>query len=157
MLKSVFIIFSLLAANTMAPAPEQEVFAGTTPCGQLIRPVHNISSGTDCALVEWELTLLRDPVTRQPATYRLTAYSRHILPDNSYSRPAVKNESAGKWNIVQSNGAHAHSVIYQLVPGHPAPTLRFVKLGDNLLHLLDEKDQYMTGDPFQSYTLNRTK
>lgn len=151
MLKSIFIIPFLLAAGAPAPAPEQEVFAGTTPCGQLIRPVHNISPGADCALVEWELTLLRDHVTGQPAAYRLTAYSRYILPDNRYSRPGIKNESTGKWNIVQG----ARSVIYQLVPDHPAPTLRFVKLGDNLLHLLNEKDQYMTGDPFQSYTLNR--
>ncbi|MBO9153974.1 hypothetical protein ACFOTA_17280 [Chitinophaga sp. GCM10012297] len=33
--------------------------------------------------------------------------------------------------------------------------LRFIKLGNDLLHLLDEKGRYMTGDPFRSYTLNR--
>lgn len=154
------VIFSLFRGDTTAPmpgmnAPAREKFAGTTPCGQLIRPLHNIAPDTDCATVEWELTLLRDPVTQQPTTYQLKSSSHYILPDNNYSQPGVKSESTGKWSIVQGTGAHARSMIYQLIPAKPGTTWRFVKLSDDLLHLLDENGRYMTGDPFQSYTLNR--
>lgn len=136
-------------------APSQEVFAGTTPCGQLIRPLHNIAANKDCALVEWELTLLRDAVTQQPASFRLVGISHYILPDNNYSQPGTKNEAAGKWSIIKGSGSFAGSVIYQLIPDKSGAPLRFVKLSDGLLHLLDEQDHYMRGDPFQSYTLNR--
>ncbi|NII27045.1 hypothetical protein HB364_18285 [Pseudoflavitalea sp. X16] len=153
-------IFSLFSGERTAPipgmnAPAKEKFAGTTPCGQLIRPLHNIAPSTDCALVEWELTLLRDSVTQQPATYRLTGYSHYTLPDNNYSQPGIKSESTGKWSIVQGTGAHARSMIYQLTPAKSGTTLRFIKLSDDLLHLLDENGSYLRGDPFQSYTLNR--
>lgn len=130
----------------------REVFAGTTPCGQLIRPLYNIPAKKDCALVKWELTLFRDPHTQQPTTYRLTGESRHILPDNMYSQPDNKSESSGKWSIQQGTGNYTGYLIYQL-----NPSIRFIKLGDDLLHLLDEQGRYMTGDPFQSYTLNRIK
>jgi len=147
---SAYILLSLLNSP-------KEVFAGTTPCGQLIRPLHNIAANKDCAIVEWELTLFLDPRTQQPSTYRLTGSSHHILPDNHYSQPGIKNESSGRWSIQQGTGNNAGYFIYQLNPDKNIPPLRFVKLSDNLLHLLDEKGHYMIGDPAQSYSLNRIK
>lgn len=139
----------------IAGSPTKEVFAGTTPCGQLIRPLHNIAANKDCALVAWELSLLRDPVTQQPAGFRLVGSSRYTLPDNNYSQPGAKTEATGKWTISKGTGSLAGSFIYQLAPDKSSPSLRFVKLSDDLLHLLDEQGHYMRGDPFQSYTLNR--
>ncbi|SIN85075.1 hypothetical protein [Chitinophaga niabensis] len=148
---SAWLFLSMLGS----PSP-REVFAGTTPCGQLIRPLHNIPANKDCALVKWELTLFHDPRTQQPTTYRLTGESCHILPDNTHSQPDVQSESAGKWSIQQGTGNYTGFLIYQLSPEKGA-AVRFVKLGDDLLHLLDEQGRYMTGDLFQSYTLNRIK
>ncbi|WP_315823335.1 hypothetical protein [Paraflavitalea speifideaquila] len=128
---------------------------GTTPCGQHIRPIHHIAANTDCALVEWELTLLRDPNTKKPTTFRISGNSSYILPDNNYSKPGTKNEASGKWSIREGTGSLAGSVIYQLDAGSPNKILRFVKLSDDLLHLLDQQGHAMRGDPFQSYTLNR--
>ncbi len=145
------LLFSAFFFLSVFSSP-REVFAGTTPCGQLIRPLHNIAANKDCALVKWELTLFRDPHTQQPTTYRLTGESRHILPDNMYSQPDNKSESSGKWSIQQGTGNYTGYLIYQL-----NTSIRFVKLSDDLLHLLDEQGRYMTGDPFQSYTLNRIK
>ncbi len=161
-LLSAMVVFSLwnrpvnvLKSATDTAAPIKEVFAGTTPCGQLIRPLHKIAANKDCALVQWELTLLRDPVTQQPATFQLVSYSHYILPDNNYSQPGTKSEASGKWSIVQGTGSQAGAIIYQLETGKPDVPLRFVKLSNELLHLLDEQGHYMRGDPFQSYTLNR--
>lgn len=141
------LIFSLSAFSPSATAPDGEVFAGTMPCGQLIRPLLHIPADKDCALVECRLTF-----TQKPAAWHLTAYSRHILPDNNYSQPGVKKEASGTWSVEEKDGG----LIYVLRTGKPGErALRFVKLGNDLLHLLDEKGRYMTGDPFQSYTLNR--
>ena len=163
LLTSAVILFSLFMGHAGAPvhrpainAPVKEVFVGTTPCGQLIRPLYNIAANEDCAGVVWTLTLLRDPVTQQPTTYQATIHWHYILPDNNYSRPATRSGSTGKWTIVPGTGAHARKVTYQLTPDKPGPTLRFVKLDDNLLHLLDENGHYMRGDPMQSYTFYRT-
>lgn len=137
------------------PVATSEIFVGTTPCGQLIRPLHQIAAKTDCALVRWELTLQRDAATQKPSTYRITGVSHYTLPDNNYSQPGVKTESGGQWRIVPGTGIHAHTVIYELIPSQQGKSLRFVKLADHLLHLLDANGLYMRGDPFQSYTLNR--
>src|SRR5262245_18842187 len=59
------------------------VFAGTTPCGNTIRPIHNIKPEPDCQLneckcfvVEWELTLYMDAATKQPTHYELKGINR---------------------------------------------------------------------------------
>lgn len=163
LLTSAIIFFSLFMGNAADPlpgpatdTPVKEVFVGTTPCGQLIRPWYKVAPNEDCARVVWELTLLRDPVTQQPTTYQVIINWHYILPDNNYSQPATKSESTGKWSIVPGTGAYARKVIYQLVPDKSGPTLRFVKLGNDLLHLLDENGRYMRGDPMQSYTFYRT-
>jgi hypothetical protein len=153
-------LFALSLFSCTANSPDtghgvKEVFVGTTPCGQLIRPLHHIAANTDCAQVEWELTLLRDGVSQQPTTFRLSGNSYFILPDNNYSRPGTKSEATGKWSIHEGTGVLAGFVVYQLDAANPAKVLRFVKLNDNLLHLLDERGHFMRGDPFQSYTLNR--
>lgn len=162
LLTYIIVAFVLMTgkATTPLPAPDaslpvKEVFAGTTPCGQLIRPLYQIAVREDCSLVEWTLTLQRDAVTQQPASFRLVGYSHYTLPDNNYSQPGTKREAAGKWSIEKGTGDFGGSVIYLLTPGKSGPPLRFVKLSDDLLHLLDEQGHYMRGDPFQSYTLNR--
>ena len=45
------------------------VFRGTTPCGQMIRPLHSVAGEADCALVQWTLTLYQDPLSSEPTTY----------------------------------------------------------------------------------------
>jgi hypothetical protein len=145
---SAFFIFTLLTT----PGTD-DIFVGSTPCGQMIRPMQHIAANADCALVRWELTLSKDPLTQQPTTYRLTTVSHHTNPDNTYSKQGNKNEITGKWSIVKGTGKNARFMIFQLDTGNTL--LRFVKLSNDLIHLLDENDNYMTGDPFQSYTLYR--
>jgi hypothetical protein len=146
----------ILLLQSIPRAATKEVFVGATPCGQLIRPLLKVGPATDCAFVNWELTLQRDPATQQPATYKLVASTCHVLPDNNASSPDTQSESTGQWRIVKGTGDYAHTMIYELMPVKAGPILRFVKLGNSLLHLLDEQGRYMRGNPLQSYTLNRT-
>jgi hypothetical protein len=139
------------------------VFAGTTPCGNIIRPLHKISPEPDCALeecqcimVEWELTLYTDASTKNPARYKLKGINRHVVKEtNMYSEPGVKTETEGRWEIVPGTKTNPGAIYYQLDPDKPGISLRFLKLSDNLLHIVDQNEKLMIGNEFFSYTLNR--
>jgi hypothetical protein len=139
------------------------VFAGTTPCGNVIRPLHNITPEPDCLLqeckcimVEWELTLYMDATTKEPARYTLKGINRYSVKEtNMYSEPGIKTEAEGKWAIIRGTKTNPDAVLYQLNPDKSKMSLSFLKLNDNLLHILDQNEKLMIGNEFHSYTLNR--
>ena len=139
------------------------VFAGTTPCSNVVRPLHDINPEPDCALeeckcmmVEWELVLYTDAGTKEPTRYKLTGINRHTVKEtNMYSEPGVKSEVEGSWAIVRGTKTNPDATLYQLNPGKAGKTLSFLKLSDNLLHIVDQHGQLMIGNEFFSYTLNR--
>jgi hypothetical protein len=146
-------------ANPSATCKDSSVlgiFAGNTLCGDIIRPLHKISLQADCELVEWKLTLYQDPLTRKPTTYKLISVSRFIVKQtNMYSQPGIKTETEGKWTNVRGRKSNPHAIVYQMDPGKPEISIRFLKLSDDLLHLLDQDGGLMIGSSLASYTLNR--
>jgi hypothetical protein len=139
------------------------VFAGTTPCGNVVRPIHKISPEPDCPLkeckcmmVEWELTLYMDANTKEPTRYKLKAINRYTVKEtNMYSEPGIKSEAEGRWAIVRGTKTNPDAIFYQLNPDKPGMDLSFLKLSDNLLHIVDKNKKLMIGNEFFSYTLNR--
>ena len=139
------------------------VFAGTTPCGNVIRPLHKISPEPDCQLkdckcfvVEWELTLYMDAATKESTRFRLKGINRYNVKEtNMYSEPGIKSEAEGKWVIIRGTKTNPNDILYQLNPDKPGMSLSFLKLGDNLLHIVDQNGKLMIGNEFHSYTLNR--
>ena len=139
------------------------VFAGTTPCSNIIRPIHKIKEEPDCPMaecncfvVEWKLTLYMDADTKAPTRYILKGISRSIVKEtNMYSEPGIKSEAEGSWTIVKGTKTNTDAILYQLNPDKPGMTLSFLKLGDNLLHIVDQNEKLMIGNEFHSYTLNR--
>jgi hypothetical protein len=152
-----------LPDRSNSPKESSVVFAGTTPCGNVIRPLHKINAEADCPageckciMVEWELTLFQDANTKEPTRYTLKGINRHIVKEtNMYSEPGIKSEVEGKWTIVRGTKTKPDAIYYQLNPGKPGMDLRFLKLGDNLLHIVDQDEKLMIGNEFFSYTLNR--
>ena len=149
--------------RTNANKDEPVIFAGTTPCGNIIRPLHKINPEPDCPLteckcimVEWELTLFMDGKTKEPTHYKLTGINRHTVKEtNMYSEPGIKSEAEGKWSIVRGTKTYPGAIFYQLNPDKPGMELGFLKLSDNLLHIVDQNEKLMIGNEFFSYTLNR--
>jgi len=163
LVQSVFTIIALPVCLAMgdhdvsskAP-PVQVVFVGTTPCGQMIRPMHKVSQEADCALVQWTLTLYHDAATMKPTTYKLLSVNRFIVRGtNTYSDPGTKSETEGKWTIIQGTRANPNSVVYRLESDKPETSISFLKLSEKLIHLLDNDGKLMIGDESFSYTLNR--
>ncbi len=168
------ILFSFLIASLTFGSPQSraisiqnstEVFVGTTPCSNIIRPVLKISTEADCALekckcmmVEWKLTLHRDPVTQEPTHYKLTGVNRFTVREtNMYSQPGTKTETQGRWAIVKGTKSNPQSIKYQLNPDKPDLSLTLIKLTDDILHVLDSDGKLMIGNEFFSYTLSRTR
>ena len=155
-------IYFPAANDESIPGPSVD-FAGTTPCSNIIRPLHNIPKEPDCQLndchcimVEWRLTLYSDPVSGKPSTYRLTSTNRITVKEtNMYSEPGTKSERSGNWSITKGTKSNPDAVVYQLNADNAAITVRFLRLSDNLLHILDADDRLMIGNEFFSYTLNR--
>lgn len=134
----------------------QMVFVGTTPCGQMIRPIHKVSQETDCALVKWTLTLYQDPVTLKPTTYKLSSINRFIEKGtNMYSEPGTKSETEGKWTMVRGTKTNPNAIVYRLESDKPGISISFRKISDKLIHLLDNDGKLMIGNESFSYTLSR--
>jgi len=139
------------------------VFAGTTPCSNVIRTIHNIKPEADCQLqdckcimVEWKLTLYMDANTESPMDYELKGVNRHRVKEtNMYSEPGTTREVKGKWVIIKGTKTDPNAIVYQLNPDQPATKVSLLKLGDNLLHIIDQNEKLMVGNEFHSYTLNR--
>lgn len=165
----IFACFITMIGCDTAPARSDSskdsfiIFAGTTPCGNVIRPIHKINPEPDCPLeeckcmmVEWELTLYMDANTKQPTRYTLKGINRYTVKEtNMYSEPGVKSEAEGRWAIVRGTKTNPNAIFYQLNPDKPAMELRFLKLSDSLLHIVDQNEKLMIGNEFFSYTLNR--
>lgn len=139
------------------------VFAGTTPCGNVIRQLHKINREPDCPLeeckcivVEWELTLYVDADTKEPTRYKLKGINRYSVKEtNMYSEPGIKSEAEGKWTIIKGTKTNPNAILYQLNPDKQGLSLSFLKLSDNLLHIVDQNEKLMIGNEFHSYTLSR--
>jgi hypothetical protein len=97
-----------------------------------------------------------DATTKEPARYTLKGINRYSVKEtNMYSEPGIKTETEGKWKIVRGTKTNPDAVLYQLNPDKSKMSLSFLKLNDNLLHILDQNEKLMIGNEFHSYTLNR--
>ena len=163
-MKLVQSVFTVMTLSACLAVGEREInskdssllFAGTTPCGQFIRPLHKVPEGADCALVQWRLELQQDPVSLKPTTYKLSSVNRYIIKgSNMYSEPGTKTETEGKWTIVHGTKTNPNAIVYRLESDKPEKSISFLKLSDNLVHILDINGKLMIGDESFSYTLSR--
>jgi hypothetical protein len=172
MMKHLFLIYFLSIVTTAcsqntgnSTSDSADIFAGTTPCGNIIRPLHKIKKEGNCALeeckcvmVEWRLELHKDPVTKEPAGYKLTSINRFTVAEtNMLSQPGTKTESEGKWAIIKGNQQKPGAILYRLNADKKDLSLDLIKLDNDLLHVLDDEGKLMIGNEFWSYTLTRLK
>ena len=61
----------------------------------------------------------------------------------------------GVWTIVKGTPSNNNAIVYRLTDIKTSKTISFLKLSDDLLHLLDSDQRLMIGSAAWSYTLNR--
>jgi hypothetical protein len=123
---------------------EQVIFDGRTPCLDFARQ-YNLKVENDCIKLKWRLTLFRDSRTNAPTTYTL---------QTTLNRPET---TRGTWAIIKGVKTNPEAIIYQLDPDSPDKSISFLVGDENVLFLLDRKNQLFTGNSDFSFTLNRKK
>ena len=118
------------------------IFDGRTPCQGIARDL-GVAARPGCWKAKWRLTLLHDPKTRQPTTYRLegTLYG---------SRPRE-----GSWRIVRGAPALPDADVYVLGPVNGESPALLLKGDDRVLFFLDRNRRPLTGNARNAYTLDR--
>jgi len=131
-------------------------FAASTPCSQGTRPVPGIPVNADCELIKWNLTLFMDESQKTSGTYEL--HCVYGLPKQGTTGliGGGKNvDMKGRLNINKGIPSNHDAIVYQLHDSKTNKTISFLKLSDDLLHLLDSDQRLMIGSAAWSYTLNR--
>jgi hypothetical protein len=145
-------IHSPLVAQQRSQA---EQFVGSTPCDALPRRFLGIASDSRCERITWRLALSRPGETGQPATYELLAvYGMQAQSAPGFVGGGSAVQVHGTWSRVEGTRTKANAAVYRIRSG-PARSVDFVRIGDNLLHLLNEDQTLMIGNPGWSYTLSR--
>jgi hypothetical protein len=134
------------------------VFVGTSPCGQVSRRPLQIPATIDCEMIKWNLTLYQSRSTQASATYELSfTYGMSQPNTNGLKNGGTKVTRQGRWITTKGTKTDSQAVVYQLVADETGEPLTFVKLDQNLLHLLDSDKALAVGTSGWSYTLSRTE
>lgn len=133
----------------------KDVFVGSTPCSEHTRPLPGMSLNGKCELVLWNLTLFRDEKKQTPTTFKLTcAYGMSQQGTPGLKDGGTKLIIEGNWTILKELRSDLGEII-QMKDATTKKTFCFLKLNDNLLHLLDTDKHLMIGTAASSYTLSR--
>jgi len=136
------------------PSTTFGVFAGTSLCADVSRPLLNIPPAAQCDRNKWNLTLYVDSMTQAPTTYRLSSeYGYHV--DNRTLVMKGSNVREGKWSIIKGAKSDPDAPVYQLDPANPQISISFQKIDSNLIHLLERDRTLVVGSAAQSFTLSR--
>jgi hypothetical protein len=119
------------------------MFGGRSPCAGLAR-VLKLTNADGCVRLKWRVTLLKDPQTNQPTTYRV---------GNSLTRD---REWTGTWRIVHGAPGFPDANVYQLDADASHGPIVLLKVDDNLVLFLNQQRQPLPGNADLSYTLTRS-
>jgi hypothetical protein len=170
-MKSLFLTFILLAIvyngdarfeqdGKTFPLPSVNpsilgVFVGTTPCDNIVRPLHHIPLQDKCDQIKWKLTLYHDAATLTPSGYELTSTYGFHKDNRTYLTSGTNTSLKGEWKIVKGTKTKPSAVVYQLDHNKRELSLSFMRVDPNLLHLLNDDESLMVGNDACSYTLSR--
>ena len=120
------------------------IFGGRSPCAGLAREL-KLTGADGCVRVKWRVTLLRDPQTNQPATYKV---------DNSLNRG---RSWTGAWRVVRGAPGFPGATVYQLDADASHGPILLLRADDDLVLFLNQQRQLLPGTADLSYTLSRSE
>jgi len=155
----VFLFYAILAGLlfTTNCVHGQVVYVASTPCSSGTKPLPGIPADAGCELIKWQLKLFGSGEKSNPGTYILDCdYGLPKQGTRGFINGGKHIHREGKWAIVKGS-TYPNAGIYRLDPDQPKVSISFIRLNENLLHLLDSDQHLMIGTGAWSYTLNRTK
>jgi hypothetical protein len=135
---------------------QTEIFVASTPCSTGTKPVPGIAKGASgCELIKWHLKFSGANGNKSSGTYVLDCdYGMPKQGTRGFINGGTHLHREGKWVIAKGTPANSSAVIYKLDPDKPEESISFIRLNENLLHLLDSQKQLMIGNGAWSYTLS---
>lgn len=118
------------------------VYRATTPCDAITRPVPTMAPGAQCEMATWRVELGVDGRYTLDAAYGMAQPNTLGIRDGG-----TKVQLAGTYA--------ADRGIVTLSTDDPAVSVRFLRVGEDLLHLIDADDELVVGNGGWAYTLNR--
>jgi len=126
------------------------VLVGSTPGDSLIKSLLTINPDKQVDFIRWDLTL--NQAENDSKTYVLNIVFGEAQPNTlGFKDGGEKLSFEGIYTVSKSQNRE----IYQLKSEKIKTTISFVKLNDNLFHLLTPDNKLMVGNGGWSYTLNR--
>jgi len=118
------------------------IFEGRSPCAQIDK-LMGATLPAELDHLKWQVILYQDSVTRKSATFSLTTemFNRRPL--------------TGKWSIARGAKNNPAATLIVLNCERIDKKINLLKGNENVLFILDENLEFMTGDADFSYTLNR--
>ena len=136
-------------------SPVPIVFVASTPCTRGTKPLPGIPKEAGCELIKWHLKLSGDG-KQIPGAYILDCdYGMPKQGTRGFINGGTHLHRKGKWIIVKGTQSNPSAVIYRFDPEKPEESISFMRLNENLLHLLDSNNQLMIGNGAWSFTLSR--
>jgi hypothetical protein len=132
------------------------VFQANTPCSAEARPLSQIPVDAECEQMKWNLVLYQDPATNSPTTYNLTSSYGISKPNtNDLIEGGTSIVMEGNWTITTGTKTDPNATVYQLNADDPQTTVSFLRVSDDMLHVLNSEKALLVGNGAWSYTLNR--
>ena len=126
------------------------IFVGSSPCGNNLKPLFGIPADGTCEYAKWTITLYPN------ATFHISCLYGDSKPNTSdFIGGGKKVEFDGKWQMQKGTKANENAVIYMLTLDKPNYQLSFVKLDENIIHLLDANKNLMIGNSGYNFTFSR--
>ena len=130
-------------------------FVGSTPCDLGPRQFLGIPSEAACERISWEL-LLTSSAGGGTGKYGLQAvYGMQARNDPGFVNGGTAVRAQGTWTIRKGRAGASDADVYRLAADTAGRTLDFVRLGENLVHPLNDRGALMVGNAGWSYTLSR--
>ncbi|HET9905072.1 MAG TPA: hypothetical protein VFQ23_00480 [Anaerolineales bacterium] len=132
------------------------VFQANTPCSAEARPLPQIPADAACEQMKWNLILYQDTETGAPTTYNLTSSYGMAKPNtNDLIDGGTSIEMKGNWTITAGTKSNPEAIVYQLNDKDSQDSVSFLKVSDDMLHVLGREKALLVGNGAWSYTLNR--
>ena len=136
------------AVTNVASSPNVNVFTGTSPCAEFVKPKLQIPAGENCDRIKWRFSLF------DSGKYELTReWGFHV--DNRTYLPKGTTSLSGTWKFAKGRTGDPIGIVVQLDVDKPN-SIAFALVDQNILHLLDSNKSLAVGDSGASYTLSRS-
>jgi len=144
-----FIAKPITSPNIASDSTTVGAFLGRVPCNSDLRKLNGIPA-TNCNLIKCQVILYQDVKTHSPGSFLIQTIYVGNGDNNKYS-------NTGKWTILQGTKTDPKAIVYQLNAENPDATFTLLKGDDNILFFLDKDGNFLSGNEYCAYTLNRAK